>query len=230
KLGSHSTGPTLYYDVSSLKRRSLSELAQLCSQETARYIKNESEVPRHCYELFRRAIIEKNEDAWKVIYLQYRSQVRQWVNRHPIFQDFDEDADFFVNLAFEKFWQRNFSASDFARFPNTSSILAYLKTCVVSVLLDYRMAEKQKTFSANMDLFFSEQPPQGPSQEDFWSNIRLTLNDDVAYTVVYSTFVLNMRPNEILSAWPNLFSSVSEVYKIKARALMRLSSKLINEL
>lgn len=214
---------------------SLSDLQERCAQETMNYLKGIHEETWHCYEVFRRAIVDKVGEAWNVIDLQYRNQMRRWVEQHPRFRDFNEDPDLFVNLAFEKFWRRNFSALEFARFPNVSGLMAYLKTCVWSVIMDhwrihlrkYKVVYLEESLHWRLHAHsFQETIEKRLEQEDFWSEVRELLGDEVSYQVVYASFALNLKPDDIFKQTPKVFGNIREVYKIKARAILLLDRLL----
>jgi len=212
---------------------SLSDLQDQCTQETANYFWGFVDEAWHCYEIFRRAIVEKNEEAWGTIMEQYQPQVSRWVERHPKIRLFSEEPDFFVNRIFEKFWRTNLSAKEFSRFPNVKSLMAYLKTIVASVLTDYWRVQERKPIEYLAELSRSGPPPQSSRVEDmvvnrmqrrrFWEHVGQHLTDKIEYQVVYEFFILGLKPAEIFRHTPQAFRNVQEVYKIKARAIIRLS-------
>ena len=92
------------------------------------------------YGLFQQAIVQRVAEAWEQIYQLYTPLVQKWVVRHPSFANTGEDVDYFVNRAFEKMW-RALTPEKFANFPELKSLLAYLKMCVNSVIIDHLRAE-----------------------------------------------------------------------------------------
>lgn len=213
---------------------SLSVLQKLCGEETINFLQKRGGEAWNCYEIFRRAIVEKNGEAWEVVVSQYQGQVRRWVELHGRFHTFAEEPEIFVNLVFEKFWKRNFSAAEFSGFPNVKSVMAYLKTCVGSVLTDFWRTQKRKekvvywedllTEGANSPAF-SYQPrmEEYMMRDDFWEEIRQYVDDEDAFQVLYSSFVLGLKPIEIMLQSPTRFGEVRDVYKAKAKALAILA-------
>ncbi|HNB51633.1 MAG TPA: hypothetical protein PK530_06805 [Anaerolineales bacterium] len=177
-------------------------------------------------------MVEQSQEAWEAVDGQYRNQVRRWVLHHPRLHMFDEDPDVFVNMAFEKFWKRNFSAVEFAGFPNIRSILAYLKTCVASVITDHGRNQSRMAEVVYLDEMLIQAHPQALTYHDrgddglvvdeFWLKIREILGDDGMYVTLYCSFVQGLRPVEIFQQFPQLFKDVREVYKLKARAMVLL--------
>ncbi len=212
---------------------SLPELQEHCTQETLSFRQGHGEEGWHCYEIFRRAIVEKNERAWDALVEQYRKQVTQWVTRYSHGKGFQDEPDFFVNSVFEKFWRRNFSPIEFSRFPNVKSLMGYLRMCVGSVMLDYGRVQKRIEVDYLDDLSEHRLQTQTISvqtwmehhleQEEFWNDVRVKLNDDQVFKVVYASFVLKLKPLEIFDYFPSEYGDIQAIYKIKAKALRLLS-------
>ncbi|HBY99539.1 MAG TPA: hypothetical protein DEP84_37320, partial [Chloroflexi bacterium] len=79
------------------------ELAARCAEVTAQHRDDGS-----CYELLRRALAERHDDAWEAVYRQYERLVRAWVVRHPGYAALtppNDDAEHLANTIFTRFWQ-----------------------------------------------------------------------------------------------------------------------------
>src|ERR671925_645505 len=59
---------------------------------------------RFAMELFRRAVVERDEDAWRAIHDAYLPLVAGWIGRHPGLARCGEDSAYLANRAFERFW------------------------------------------------------------------------------------------------------------------------------
>src|SRR6266498_2757729 len=57
------------------------------------------------YELLRRAISERDDDAWAAVLERYTRLVRSWVRQHSTLLEHSGDEDARVNRAFERFWR-----------------------------------------------------------------------------------------------------------------------------
>jgi hypothetical protein len=77
----------------------------------------------------------------------------------------------------------------------------------------------------------SGRAPRAPDEEalerigrqEFWELIARQLTGPAERTVVYDTFVMGMKPGDILTRHGSLFASISEVYNVKRNVLGRLS-------
>lgn len=192
---------------------------------------NEEHDPAFCYELFRRAIVEGDQNAHDCLYQQYQPLVAGWVERHSGFPGSGEEVQYFVNRAFEKLWNA-ITPEKFSRFPDLKSLLRYLKLCVHSVVVDHGRARRGFT----MDEEPMELAALGISttdnveadaiakaqQRDFWRLITERLNDEQERLVIYGSFVLALKPRELQIKYNSTFSDVKDVYRVKQNVLDRL--------
>src|SRR5689334_16131673 len=92
------------------------------------------------YELFRRAIVDRDEEAWADIYTHYRLMLIGWA-RHagahaPAVASYEDIAD----RALARAWSA-LGAEQFVQFPNLATLLGYLRACVGAVVIDAARAE-----------------------------------------------------------------------------------------
>lgn len=215
-------------EISSL---TLAGIAHRCSEETHRFFKRLEYDPRYCYELFRRAIVDANQEAHTCLFNQYVPLVAGWVERHPAYPTTGEDAQYFVNRAFEKLWHA-ITPAKFARFGDLKSLLRYLKMCSNSAIVDFNRGRELALIEEGSD---SEEmrvaPAPGDIEEDtiarvdrsrFWRLIEERLNNEKERAVIYASFVLGMKPAELMEAQPQMFEDIKDVYRTKQNVLERL--------
>ena len=118
-----------------LQTFALGGIAHRCTEETALFFAHRPHDPRYCYELFRRAILLRNQRAWELIYAEYQPLAAGWINRHSGFPASGEETQYFVNRAFEKMWQA-VTPDRFNQFPDLQSLLRYLQMCAHSAIMD----------------------------------------------------------------------------------------------
>jgi DNA-directed RNA polymerase specialized sigma24 family protein len=210
----------------------ISGLRHRCAEESDRFFRQQPYDPWYCFELFRRAILEQNERAWDMLYRQYRPLVTGWVERNATFSRFNEQPDFFVNRAFEKFWSA-VTPEKFPDFPELKSLLRYLQMCVHSVIIDYaRRAERARQLDEGDEerletVMMGEVDPEAEALErvenaGLWRWIAERLNDDRERVLLYASFVLAMKPAEVLESYPQQFTDIREVYTTKENLMARL--------
>src|SRR5437660_5853991 len=118
-----------------LRDVSLAELGRRCREETLRFLRGEPRDDAYCFEVFERAVVRREDDAWATIVAQYRGIVLAYVGQHSAAAMIREPDDYWVNRAFQRFWMA-VGPQRFGQFPDLAALLKYLKLCVHSVLLD----------------------------------------------------------------------------------------------
>lgn len=214
-----------------LQHMSLEDLAQKCAQETDRFFTHHDYDSSYGFELFRRAVRNKDECALEVVIAQYQPLVARWVNRwmdqHPDFPMMHEEAQDFIAQAFERFWV-SFTPAKFDKSWNLAAVLRYLQMCVSAAITDAwrksrRARLEQVMRDEEQEFSQPESTPEDLLQNDeFWQLIKKKLKDPKEYTVLYASFSLALSPREILAEYPSLFRNIKEIYQYKANLLARL--------
>lgn len=225
------------------RAKPLSVLKTYCQQETTRYLQNQSFDPKWCFEIWRRALQGRDEAAWAEVYEIYASFVRtnlhKHVNRRPKIR-FDEE--FLLNGVFIRIY-KYVTPAKFDNFENLSRLLAYLKMCCLTeVLEELRQHEK-----AAQDLPFDVGVPEkeesheiNPAElladpttvekeaisladrEHFWQLIERHLKTPEEKIYVYARFVVELDPREIAEIYPQMFPDVNAVYRCDKNIKNRL--------
>ncbi|GCF09394.1 sigma-70 family RNA polymerase sigma factor [Dictyobacter arantiisoli] len=210
---------------------SVMELARCCSEETNKFLKQSASNDRFCLELFRRAIITRDDVAWAAIYQQYAPLVLTWVTQHqsatPILGQ-DGSAPL-VNAAFAKFAQA-LTPAKMDHFDALAAILKYLKMCVHSVVADEVRIRQARQYEETLEAIEQEPASDDPaddvvsqlSAQDLWKLILEEVPGEEERTLIYAAYVHGMKPGEISNQHPLMFASVDDVYRIKRNVLERL--------
>lgn len=208
----------------------LDSLADQCSQQTSRFFHGRENDTRYCFEIFRRAILERDNQAWEMIPRLYGDQVIRWVRRHPAFASTGEEEAYFVNRALEKLWQA-VPAERFGHFPDLKHLLSYLQLCVYSVITDYTRAVAQMALDLDFEQVEAAPAPEIPLEDrvadrsgavELWNMIAARLHDAREVEVAYEAFVLNLKPAEISERHPGNYQGTKEIYRIKENIVDRL--------
>jgi DNA-directed RNA polymerase specialized sigma24 family protein len=213
-----------------LRSMELPVLVRHCAAESERFYRGKQHDTRYSYELFRRALVERNEAAWEQLYHHYCGLVEGWIRRSGAFTSSGESSEYFVVGAFTKFW-RAIGPERFFSFPTLASLLQYLQLCATSVVIDSVRAQSWSEMLPEETVTAQHGPQYSPDEEavnrvdrqEFWSFIDEQLNNDVERVVVYCSFVLGLTPRAIFAERTELFSSVNDVYNVKRNVLGRLS-------
>jgi DNA-directed RNA polymerase specialized sigma24 family protein len=215
------------YICGGLDTLSVSDLVERCRDESTRYRRNCSGERGYCYELFRRAIVEHNEEAWKAVYEQYRRLVGKWVG--PPVDLIDER----VNRAFAKFWHAMDPEVFTEKFATIGKVLAYLRLCARSVRIDDRRAQEKQQLLNGVETIAIRTPDTTARQamncvtrQELFAYIEQRLKDKQEKLVVYFSFKIGLAPRHIAQECSDVFDDVAEVRRVKERVVRRLSNDL----
>jgi DNA-directed RNA polymerase specialized sigma24 family protein len=212
-----------------LARLGTATLSQHCALENARFQRGQPSDPRYAYELFRRALAERDDVAWECLYQQYRGLVERWVRNNAAFGGCTESSENLAGEAFARFW-RAIPPERFERFPTTAALLHYLQMCASCVVIDGARARTAARLMSS-ELLAAEEGLHAPpdeeviahmEREEFWGYIATRLNGEAERAVVFDSFIKGMKPREIYDARRGLFASVNDVYLAKRNVLDRL--------
>ncbi len=218
------------HDEARLCEMDLASLMSRCATESERFYRGQAHDTSYSYELFRRALVERNEAAWEQLFYHYSSLVEGWVRRSGAFTSSGETSEYFVVGAFMKFW-RAISPERFASFPTLASLLHYLQLCTTSVVIDSVRAQSWAEVLPEDTLTYTnvadpsapdEEAMQRVQREEFWQLIDGQLNTESERVVVYGSFVLGLTPRAIYARRTDLFRTVNDVYNVKRNVLGRL--------
>jgi hypothetical protein len=210
---------------------SVTELAHHCTVETNKFLKQSSSNDRFCLELFRRAILQRDDIAWTSLYQQYAPLVLTWVTQHQSAASIltQDGGGPLVNASFAKFSQA-LTPAKIDKFDSLAALLKYLKMCVHSVVADEVRVRQSRQFEDTLDSIEQEPASDDPaddvvsnlSAQDLWRIILEEVHAEDERMLIYAAYVHGMKPSEISSQHPHLFASVDEVYRIKRNVLERL--------
>jgi hypothetical protein len=218
-------------NVSQAKYLSVADLAWFCTEETHKFLKQIASNDSFCLELFRRAIVQRNDDAWGSIYQQYAPLVLTWVTQHqsatPVLGQ--EGSGPLVNAAFAKFSQA-LTPVKMGNFDSLAAILKYLKMCVHSVVADEVRSRQARQLEDALETVTQEPASDDPAEDvvaniaaqNLWQIIQEELHSDDERILIYLAYVQGMKPGEICLRNRQLFPTVDDVYRIKRNVLERL--------
>jgi hypothetical protein len=184
---------------------SLDDLAQRCAEETSKYVRQIENDSRYCFELFRRALVERIPDALARIYEIYQPLLLGWVRRHKQFPLTDETAEYFGTLAFRNFYFA-IGGARFSHFDNLAKVLAYLKSCVFTAVAQYARDKKPgDLLPPDIDVPVRYNPTAGVEADELWQYICSLLPDAHDRLLARCVFILDMKPREIVSQYPDIW-------------------------
>jgi DNA-directed RNA polymerase specialized sigma24 family protein len=181
-------------------------------------------------DLFRRAIGQGDESAWRMITEVYRGFLIAQARRPAIRGLVGQDDGFCVDRAFQRFWRATRSGR-VGQFDDLASALKYLKMCLGSVLIDEARVQRRHAYLSldehvSPDMLVcgdpSEQVVDRLARRELWESIECELTDPSERLVARLTFVDGLSPRQILALHPVEFPSVFDLYRVKRNLIDRL--------
>ena len=108
---------------------------QQAHHEIERLLRQQPREDSYAFELFRPALMLQDELAWSGIYELYQGLVSSWV-LHRTNGWYGDDHELLVNEVFATF-SRSMSPHKLEHFGSVSAILASLRCCAGSVVVDH---------------------------------------------------------------------------------------------
>src|SRR4051794_29908018 len=87
------------------------------------------------YELFRRAIVGRDDDAWAEIYTCYRPLLLAWARQNSVRVPSADLCEDLADRALSRAWSA-LTPAHFDQFPSLATLLGYLRTCVGATAID----------------------------------------------------------------------------------------------
>lgn len=225
----------------------IDDLVKMCRDQTERYVRREEYDPYACFELWKRAVVGRDDLAWNALLEQYGSFVRKWIQHRlgsSVVLQVEEDVllnGVFINV------YRFLTPEKFGGFNSLPAVLQYLKLCCGSVVADYQRDLQGRKLDLPLEAVATADDPGGAAETNyvpneriranfeleqvvvdrvdrakFWDSVWVKLEDPLDRKLVYLRYVLDLPPREIARLYSQDFASVQEVYRRIKNLLWRL--------
>lgn len=190
-----------------------------------------------CFELFRRAIVEKDELCWAAIYQQYQRLVYSWIVQfaHTEATVGDVSIEEMVLETFATFW-RAFTPDKLQNAERLASILAYLKACATTAVLQAQRKLESFVLETEWDdilvesqlgaLHLTIHTDDGLLRqihaEHLWAIVERCCNDEKDRIIARLCLSANLKPRLVLEHYPTLFTDITEIYMLNRNLKNRL--------
>jgi DNA-directed RNA polymerase specialized sigma24 family protein len=201
---------------------SLPVLAADCLRELDNYRRGEPCTDVYGVELFRRAIIQSDQEAWAWVQHCFGGMVRGWLRCHPKREVACrlESEENYVAQAFERFWQAT-TLTQRVEFSTLAAALQYLRASLHGAILDVLRA-----YARPREV--SSPGPGEPLVEDstdsseVWDILQMILSNPREQRLAYLLFHCGLKPREIVHFCPQEWSDVQEIYRLRCNIMERL--------
>ena len=204
---------------------SIDRLVEQCKTEIERFRKSLEHIDDYCYELFRRAFEDRNNEALASVYQVYYSFVMSWVHRHPAFDSGHMVDEYVVSDSMSQFIY-NMRQKPLQDFPNVGAIMGYLKKCVHSAVIAERRQQERHQFMEQVPDVMIEQSTGGIERQlmsaEIWDRIIQVLDDDEDVLLARLVFLQDLPPRAITDDYPHLWSDTNSVRVARQRITRKL--------
>ncbi len=205
---------------------SLADLAERCTSEMNKYRRREPSDDQYCLEIFRRAVVLRENEAWAVLQRQFGENVRIWFARHPSREAalrLDAEQSY-IDDAFRRFWQA--VSEQKLAFHTLASALSYLHLCLNCAIMDALRAYSRPKEEPIPDYgqFDMDEPSVEESyqESELWEIIEALLPGEKEKRMAFLHFHCNLKPREIIRYCPGEFSCEDEIYRLKRNIMERI--------
>jgi DNA-directed RNA polymerase specialized sigma24 family protein len=215
-------------DLRTPEQLTVAELVQATRGEIQLFLRHQPAANACAFALFRRAIVERDEQAWTGLYGLYNNLVHSWIARRA--SDLSSEThEALVNEVFAKFY-RSLGPEKFERFSDILPLLAYLKLCARSVVADYR--RQRQAWQREESLEYVSQEPVADdfadsvadrlAAQEVWAVVSREVTAREERLIVVMVCAQGMSPRELQQHYPHVFASVEDIYRIKRNIMERL--------
>lgn len=206
-------------DFDDVHQRGTAWLIARCAEQNRLFYQRQAHEERFCLELFRRAIVKREDAAWTAIVTQYRPQVERWILRmgsvdEPTLDELAADA-------IMRFW-RAYTPNDLLRARSLSDVLGYWRDCARSAMLDRQRRQRREALPLDdLDGFSLTSEPTDrwenrlahrEMQLEVWRLVLEHCQDEGDVLLTRRVFVEGCKPREVFAQMPRLFARQEDVY------------------
>ena len=208
----------------SVERLALSNLVEICRQQRASYYHRPDQVDsRFCFELFRRAFAEQNDEALTALYPLYLPQVAAWVQQLARETELDYPLGFYVADCASHFVLK-MRARHFRLFQSLGQIMAFWKKCIFGLMIDSMRRRRFVYVSIDELPLWAERQEVHTGLIVEWLVARLNhlLISEKDQLLIELALYHDWKPREIAAHYPQHWPSPGAV----STAISRLKTRL----
>ena len=188
----------------------IESLYETCSQCLRANARTPDLCGQTCFRLLQQALRSEADVPWTDFYQAFEpwvtSRVRTYCCRYRLSDDL---VGHFVNLSYFRYWHSLHGKPEKLR--DFQHALNYLRICTRSSVLD---SMKNRTHALEQELDTDRiiaPPPPNDDFEKLWAFVEEELADDKDRLLVNCYIVQDLKPKEILDAYPDVWHSTEEI-------------------
>jgi len=200
----------------------LFELQNRCWSEIEKFNHEEPSDDQFCLEIFRRALVLQDEQAWDTLTQRFRRTILGWLRFHPYREaayGLHSEEDY-VALTIERLWIVTVRNQNL-EFQTLAGALKFMRACLNSVIIDGLRGQIKEVALPETGLWELAAPITDEGKE-FWEAIKSMLSDQRQQRLAYLLFYCNLKPRQVIQFCPEEFSDIQEIFPMKRNILDRL--------
>jgi len=201
---------------------SIPVLAARCLRELDHYRRSEPCTEIYGIELFRRASVHGNQEAWASVQHCFGGMVRDWFRCHSSRETGCclESEEHYIAQAFERFWQAT-ALYQRVEFSQLAAASLYLRASLHGAILETLRAYERPR---GVSLPGAGEPRVEDSTDngEAWNILKMRLSNPLEQRLAYLLFHCGLGPREIVHVCPQEFSDVQEIYRLRHNIMERL--------
>ena len=186
----------------------LAALKYRCSLEINNYRQKKESDDRYCLEIFKRAIIDGDNEAWVALQEQFRENVLIWLRCHTKRQEAlrIETEQNYIDDTFKRFWL--WGNNQRFEFRSLAGALKFLNLCLNSLIIDnLRFYARSERIPLPEYRISTASTNGGPDDKrELWQAIQKILTDKRELRIVFLLYHEGLKPREIIQRCPGEFS------------------------
>jgi DNA-directed RNA polymerase specialized sigma24 family protein len=204
------------------KNMKLWALADRCMSEVNKYRRGEASSDQYCLEIFRRAMLEHDSEAWGLLVDRFQEFLLAAFRRHPKSEAASrlDSPENYVARAFERLWLAA-AHNQQVTFTSLGAALRYLRSCLDSTIMDMLRSDARRNEVPLPDTDFVVEPVTGDEPSGLWKIICDMLPNERERRLAFLLFYCNLRPRVIVRLCPQEFPDVNEVHGMTRNIIER---------
>jgi len=178
-------------------------------------------------EMFRCALYENDQHSQRWLQQKFSVIILNWIHDHPKSSIACQlrTEEHYINETFRCFWQTLLKQQKFD-LPHLADVLSYLQVIMNGVILDTlrNNSSPQDVPLISTSMAGEAQSNENDSIHDIWGLIEGKLSNTREGRIAYLLFQCALKPGEIVDRFPNEFSDVNEISRMR-RNIMEILTR-----
>lgn len=219
-----------------VRQESLSTVIEGCRKRSQALRRRDPLEERYCFELFRRAIEEADNQAWEALKQQYDGLIHHWITRSSAAPLSWQDREDLVQDTWSNFHRalKKYNISLATHFEHVGALLKFLNNCAYTATMKHwKRRQKAKRLEKELALVapkVAEAPEEATLKRMLSEERRAALKkwreehitDRREQLVFDCSFKEGLKPKQIADAYPEMFLNAKVVYRTKENIMKRV--------